>query len=664
MELSVQRQADGSLRVCKVLAFGCGDAERNRYVEVPYLTIDEVIQFLQHLNPDRFRAARSRNTRGPLHWNIAVPCSLRKKGLTTVFKLQPNEDFATWQLFALPSVFPQEIQTQRKAIGFGSIETFTLSAVERVRIEYDGGLPYRVTNWTEATREVMLYVLHYHSSKLSLRIQTLLEPLLPDRSLQRRLLRLDQGGDFILFIKSLRGKKRCIFTRDTGDGGYVIPGLGRLQLFCWVAPWLPAAQLKCSHLQVDASFHGSAPYAYYVPQAVIANRGLACGLVIAPTERKEMFTAFDDLSQIDFARPILSDMGKAIKAYAKTKPDQRHFWCHRHLLEAIGSSSYAVHLFMPLLHATSEAQFMGHLPQFCADVAMFASAGVINANVVSKFEKYLGGQFPRDTRGRLNGDVLDVNMNMVKKWAFFARKGVANCSNQAEAFHKAVNAKVPSLAVFMTKLRNLIKMIENNKGTLNGRIINGVRDAQTKLASELEDYRSEGVNIPARDSCDCAYNKRNGRLYQTEGFCIHTVAAGRRVSHVNDTLLQPTDPEITTDDPEILYAEDIWPLPKRNEEEALGPYSELDFHILSDSRVGLFAQSLALLLHIHPADVTDIFYRYTSANSVPPDVFDRMDPLELAELKLRICVFYDGSLQVKLDDLPSGKNGGTKPDTC
>ena len=123
MELSVRREPDGSLRVCKVLAFGCGDAERNRYVEVPYMSVDEVIQFLQHLNPDRFRAVRSHNSRGPLHWNIAVPCSLRKKGLTTVFKLQPNEDFATWQVFALPSVFPQEIQTQRKAIGFGSIVT-------------------------------------------------------------------------------------------------------------------------------------------------------------------------------------------------------------------------------------------------------------------------------------------------------------------------------------------------------------------------------------------------------------------------------------------------------------------------------------------------------------------------------------------------------------
>ena len=79
----------------------------------------------------------------------------------------------------------------------------------------------------------------------------------------------------------------------------------------------------------------------------------------------------------------------------------------------------------------------------------------------------------------MSGDVLDVDVDMVKKWVFFAREGVANCSNQAEAFHKAVNGKVPSLAVFMTKLRNLITMIENNKGTLNGRIINGVKDAQT-----------------------------------------------------------------------------------------------------------------------------------------------------------------------------------------
>lgn len=661
MELCVQQEATGHLRICKLLAFGTGGPDTSRYIPVPYLTIEQVIQFLQHMDPRRFHAVRSQNTRAPLHWNIGVECSARKKGLTTVFKLQPNRDFETWQVFALPSVFPQEIRTERKVIGFplGSIETFVLSAVERISIQYDGGLPYRLTQWTEATRDVMSYVLHYHSAKLSLATQALLEPVLPERSLQRRLLRLDQGGDFILYIRSLRGKKRCIFTRDTGDGGYVIPGLGRLQLFCWVAPWLPAAQKKCSHLQVDASFHGSAPYAYYVPQAVIANRGLACGLVIAPTERAEMFATFDEVSQMDFARPILSDMGRAIDAYARTKPDQPHYWCHRHLLEAIGSSSYAAHIFLPLLRATSEAQFMGLLPQFCADVAAFVNAGIISSETVKKFQEYLGGEFPRDEHGKLNGDVLDVNLDIVKKWVFYARGGVANCSNQAEAFHKAVNASVTSLAAFMTKLRNLITKIEKNRDSLNGRIIDGVREAQSKLSREREEYQSQGVTLPSRETCDCAYNERNRNLYQTDGFCIHTVGAGKLVSHDAEKLLKPTDPEIPTEEPEILYAEDIWPLPKRHEEtHEPEPYTEFDFQVLSDSRVGYFAHSLALLLHIHPADVTDLFYRYTSAHCVPPDVFDRMDPMELAELKLGMCVFYDPSLQVQLT------NARTRPNKC
>ena len=94
-----------------------------------------------------------------------------------------------------------------------------------------------MTQWTEATREVMGYVLHYHSAKLSLATQALLEPFLSEQSLPRRLLRLDHGGEFILFIRSPRWKKRCIFTRGT-DGDYVVSGLGCLQLLCWVTPWL------------------------------------------------------------------------------------------------------------------------------------------------------------------------------------------------------------------------------------------------------------------------------------------------------------------------------------------------------------------------------------------------------------------------------------------
>ena len=302
---------------------------------------------------------------------------------------------------------------------------------------------------------------------------------------------------------------------------------------------------------------------------------------------------------------------------------------------------------------------MGLLPQFCADVAAFVNAGIISSETVKKFQEYLGGEFPRDEHGKLNGDVLDVNLDIVKKWVFYARGGVANCSNQAEAFHKAVNASVTSLAAFMTKLRNLITKIEKNRDSLNGRIIDGVREAQSKLSREREEYQSQGVTLPSRETCDCAYNERNRNLYQTDGFCIHTVGAGKLVSHDAEKLLKPTDPEIPTEEPEILYAEDIWPLPKRHEEtHEPEPYTEFDFQVLSDSRVGYFAHSLALLLHIHPADVTDLFYRYTSAHCVPPDVFDRMDPMELAELKLGICVFYDPSLQVQLT------NARTRPNKC
>ena len=643
MELALHQERDGSIVLCKLQDTNFAKQQGMHYLLVPYLTFQQVIQFVQSLDVNTFHAKRVKNSRKPLHWNIQVPSDVNKHGLRTIFKMFPNRSFDVWRIFACPTVVEAVIPTERTVLGLhmGPVKTFSLPS-RPVRIQYQCGRPYRVIEWTPLAHETLWYIVRYHAGSLSIENQAYLEAILPPRSLNRRLLRIDDGDDFLTYVAKLPGKKMCVFTHENDDAGYVVPGVGRLQLFCWVAPWALAAKDKCNHFQVDASFKGSAPYAYYVPQAVIANRGLACGLVIAPTERTELYSAFDDLFGTTFGVPIVSDLGRAIEAYVNGT-GLPHYFCHRHLLEIIGSSSYGAHLFGALLHAKSADNLSAMLPQFAADVAAFANSGLICPSTVTKFENYLGTKFMRTDSG-LSGDIDGLDMGKIEKWVLYARGGCATCSNQAEAFHKGVNTKVRKDATFMVKLRNLVTCIQENKQTLNGRITDGIRLEQDHMAKTLQNLETAGVKFEKRDVCDCQHNTRNGLLYQTDGFCMHTIAAGKRATANEGCLLRNTDPVIKDEPPSIRNVEDIWAFEKRDKVKGNKPYmlSANDMLILSDSRLGRFIRSLSFLLEKSPTDAFDCFWRYVANRNIDPEMFAGMSPQELATIKVAIVLECKG----------------------
>lgn len=278
------------------------------------------------------------------------------------------------------------------------------------------------------------------------------------------------------------------------------------------------------------------------------------------------------------------------------------------------------------------------IPQFVADVSVFANAGLIAPAIVLKFEKYLGAKFSRDTSGLLTGALdSEPKPQHTAKWALYARSGCATCTNQAEAFHKAVNMKITRSSPFMTKLRNLVTRIQENKGSINSRIIEGIQRAQENLVQDVDRLRAAGVTVEERDTCMCASNRRNGLLYQTDGFCIHTCRT-KRVSAHEACLQHEGDLQVETQDPEIRYQEDIWEVPqeKQKRHPKFNMFSAPNLALLSDSRLGSFLRSLSYLIEKEPTDTFEIFYRYVSSHDVPASDFDQMDPETLANLKLAI----------------------------
>jgi hypothetical protein len=105
----------------------------------------------------------------------------------------------------------------------------------------------------------------------------------------------------------------------------------------WVAKWAITALRMAGYYELDCSFAALAPYVYCIPLAVCFNVGIPLGLVVAPTERHEVFTMFAEaLDRAGFSPanlrelPILSDEGRAPELYAQTHHND-HYLCYRHL---------------------------------------------------------------------------------------------------------------------------------------------------------------------------------------------------------------------------------------------------------------------------------------------------------------------------------------------
>jgi hypothetical protein len=75
------------------------------------------------------------------------------------------------------------------------------------------------------------------------------------------------------------------------------------------------------YYELDCSFTALEPYVYSIPLAVRANVGIPLGIVIAPSERRDVHSLFADLlAEKGFSRnelfeiPLLSDAGKALRS--------------------------------------------------------------------------------------------------------------------------------------------------------------------------------------------------------------------------------------------------------------------------------------------------------------------------------------------------------------
>lgn len=616
----------------------------------PRLSLSDLMDFMQSI-PESLTVTRVKYSGQPLHWNVMEENPLNKKGRARVMSVVPDPEFVSWAITAHPKALQLACftTTTRKVTGCGnsSLKTFLLRS-RPMNVVFDlQGSPCRSFQATANTAAIFKYLLRYHGYKFDQQQQGFLETILPKKAVIRRLLRIE-GADFLSFIQRLPGRKMAVFyngDREGAQSGYFVNGVGQLQVFCWVPPWATQAIEHCTHVQIDASFKAAKPYVFYVPQAVIANRGLAYGLAIAPTEREELYSHFYDL--LNFGEtglphpPALADLGTAISSFAAAA-GLSMFMCHRHLLEAIGSASFAVSLFRPLLRALSEDEFLSYLPQFVSDIAVFTNYHLIDDDIIHKFERYLGCSFVKDG-DHYTGDITDVNFDEVRKWALFARGGVATCSNHAESFHKHLNQKTRANTCFMTKLASIVECVKQNRSTINERIVTGVKEKQNKLKKRVQQrILIENAQIEPREECQCKYHARNQLLYQCDGFCYHTILAGKTVQHCQACLLQEEKDNIPTEDPAIIYTETTWDFSKPRVCKKVSKIRKEDDFLYVDTLLWKFLHSCSLLIEKSVAETLDILFAFLSHNEIDSEKFSAFSTKELAQLKAELVISVVG----------------------
>jgi hypothetical protein len=150
----------------------------------------------------------------------------------------------------------------------------------------------------------------------------------------------------------------------------------------WLAPWAISALLSSDYYELDCSFKALRRYVYSIPLAVKANVGVPFGIVIAPSERRDLFSLFAELltekgfSQSDLLEmPLLSDAGTALRRYAQGVAGRggyhrHHYLCYRQLLEALGSDTLVALLARRLLFTRTENGYKEAYPRAVADFVL------------------------------------------------------------------------------------------------------------------------------------------------------------------------------------------------------------------------------------------------------------------------------------------------------
>ena len=593
-----------------------------------FFEFERVADLIRHVDYPCELSCKDHNVE--YHWRFFVPLQTgngtKKK---TLLKLYPQGNGTLWRVIVFNIQFLADIfeGTQFELIDIPNLVwQFQTSLTRDVTTTQADGRLTRLPYISNGCAEMFKKMLQYQATNLDSNVCARMMEYLArfPRFVQRRLARYSGLDNFVTVLSQLPGRKIVFVTEAYEDEAEILPDIGRVQGFVWVAPWAEH-MLKDTHREVDCSFRALAPYTYYVPMAVLGNTGLPCGLSVFPSESAEIFDNFEDALPFSPKTPVLSDMGGAIKKFCNNRGLEQ-FFCHRHIIERMGSNSVAGHLVQHILQLLTIASIDEHLPQFVSDVTVFYNAGDISDEQIEKLKRYLGISF-QSIDGKLTGNIDEIDAHTRASWAIGTRGGISRCSNHCESFHMHLNSKKRANTSLTTKVRSVARVILQNYSKFNNRLTKMLRD---KIRSLSVMYSG------CQETCECPEYIRNRLMYQTEGFCRHT-CANTRCTPDSTLFVSPETNTISTSPVEFVHIENIHHVGPKPEDEP----SEEELATLKErgsfwAPIPGLIRSLAFLLDCDCEEAAWLLMKWCHRNSIDPEQLSQMSPEDLSILKYQI----------------------------
>jgi hypothetical protein len=187
----------------------------------------------------------------------------------------------------------------------------------------------------------------------------------------------------------------------------------------------------------------------------LGNEAFPIGFAIAPTERAELFSTFaelmDKLGIFEYRqKPILTDMGTGLAAYAREAGHPHHFLCYRHILENIGSGTWVAEIARRLLFTSSEAEYESLVYDAFADVNALLQKGMTDKGSVDRFRATFG-------------NTAETSLATFRPQALWIRAiwGVTTCSNHIERLHRELNSAVENMQSLFHRLGCICQALVN-----------------------------------------------------------------------------------------------------------------------------------------------------------------------------------------------------------
>jgi hypothetical protein len=143
-------------------------------------------------------------------------------------------------------------------------------------------------------------------------------------------------------------------------------------------------------------------------------------------------------------KPILSDEGLGLIAFAGGDVAEAHYFCYRHLIEKFGSNGLLGMMAARILHIPTPADFMRAHEQVLIEVDLLLERERISQSDHDRFVTFIGGRTGTEYKHGI--------------WER-AAKGISTCSNHAERFHRTVNKRVRHIEILPHRLSILVDVI-------------------------------------------------------------------------------------------------------------------------------------------------------------------------------------------------------------